>query len=141
MLPFAETANTGKMLLVGGYIDAIYSTTHTTTEVVKGLEYPEFMSLRRNWVPPTLSSAREFVPPPTWVLRGVPHSLAGEGVGDPVSTKGQTLRYSMCTGKVILYDCSLHHWNILYSAKHVLLLILVAVTFCHNYNATMKGNQ
>jgi hypothetical protein len=88
MLPFAETANTGKMLLVGGYIDAIYSTTHTTTEVVKGLEYPEFMSLRRNWVPPTLSSAREFVPPPHVGPKGGATLACGGGSGGPSFDEG-----------------------------------------------------
>jgi hypothetical protein len=44
--------------------------------------------------PPTLSSASGCCPPPPFWFRGGTHSLAGRGRGEPIRTKGQTLRYS-----------------------------------------------
>jgi hypothetical protein len=48
------------------------------------------LSLRRNWVP-LLPHPQASVAPPLLGPRGEAHSLAGEGVGGPMPTKGQTL--------------------------------------------------
>jgi hypothetical protein len=57
---------------------------------------PIFLSSRPNWLPPSPASARECCSSPLG-LRGETHSQGGEGVGDPIPTKLQTLWYSRCT--------------------------------------------
>jgi hypothetical protein len=53
---------------------------------------PGFLSSLQNWLPPPPHPPASVAPPP--LVPGGTHSLAGEGVGEPIRTKGRTIWYS-----------------------------------------------
>jgi hypothetical protein len=64
------------------------------TEGNRYTKVPEILSLRHNWGGPPHPQA-SVLPPPTWVLGGEPHSLAGERVGGTNSDEG-TETFVLC---------------------------------------------
>jgi hypothetical protein len=86
-----------------------------------------FFFSRMNWDPPPPSPAGECVPPFGSGGGGGAHSLAGEGGGVPIRTRGQTLWYSRYTCTLWAEIKAIYSWCYLGSILFVTYFMLERV--------------